>query len=104
MSGNRDLPTRRGLDLAHEAKRRGLATLIAGNIPAPDGNKSARRNRALEGGTGYDLHLGRSFALSAFFHVVQLRVGGRTGMLGGTLTETPTNPRLLHAGVGLHYY
>jgi hypothetical protein len=59
---------------------------------------------SLQGGAGYDLLLGRRFALVPFAHVVQVFSEGDQGHNQGQVAFGPRNPRYVQYGLGFHWY
>ena len=57
-----------------------------------------------QGGVGYDLRLGRRFALAPFANFVQVFSEGAAGRNQEVLAQGPRNPRYVQFGLGLHRY
>lgn len=58
----------------------------------------------LQGGAGYDVRLGRRFALAPFANFVQVFSEGAEGRNQGESAQGPRNPRYVQVGIGAHWY
>jgi hypothetical protein len=58
----------------------------------------------LQAGAGYDVLLGRRFALVPFGNLVQLFSAGEQGQNQGQVVFGPRNPRYVQLGLGFHWY
>ncbi len=77
---------------------------VGGSIMAGGGGLIESGGWAAQGGAGYDVRLGRRFALAPFANFVQVFSGGAEGRNQGVPARGPRNPRYVQVGVGAHWY